>query len=200
MTATVAPASGSTAPTTGSVDFQDGTSDLGTITTQTVSDGNTVFTLTTTTTQLQVIQANGGLHTVTATYSPGSGPSGSAGTLAGGLLVTPASLTITAASNTKTYDSTVTAAATPTVSGLLGSDTVTGLAEMYADRNAGSTKMLSVSGYTVNDGDGGGNYAVTTVANTTGVINKAGSRSPRQRARRRTIRRPPLVRRRRFRA
>src|SRR5262249_37188659 len=41
--------------------------------------------------------------------------------------ITPAPLTITATTNTKTYDGTAGAGATPTVAGLLGSDTVTGL-------------------------------------------------------------------------
>ncbi len=88
-------------------------------------------------------------------------------------LITKAALTITATTNTKTYDSTTTAAATPTVSGLIGSDTASGLTEVYSNNNAGTGKTLSVSAYTINDGNGGNNYAVTTVTNTTGVINKA---------------------------
>src|SRR5581483_7079097 len=86
----------------------------------------------------------------------------------------PKALTITATTNTKTYDGTTNAAAVPTVSGLVGSDTVTGLAETYDNKNAGTGKTLTVSpGYTVNDGNSGNNYTVTTVTNTTGVINKA---------------------------
>jgi hypothetical protein len=50
---------------------------------------------------------------------------------------------------------------------------VTGLAESYDTPNAGSGKTLSVSPYTVNDGNGGGNYTVSTVVNATGVINRA---------------------------
>lgn len=88
-------------------------------------------------------------------------------------VINKAGLTITAVSSTKTYDSTTTASAAPTVSGLQGGDTVTGLAELYADRNAGSGKTLSVSAYLVNDGNTGGNYSITTVTSTTGVINKA---------------------------
>ncbi|MEO5933986.1 MAG: autotransporter-associated beta strand repeat-containing protein, partial [Duganella sp.] len=88
--------------------------------------------------------------------------------------ITPAALTLTAATNTKTYDATTGAAAGPTVGGLQGADTVTGLSESYADKNAGSGKILSVNaGYVVNDGNGGNNYTVSTVNNTTGVINKA---------------------------
>ncbi len=89
-------------------------------------------------------------------------------------VINKAALTITAATNTKTYDGTTTAAATPTVSGLFGTDSVAGLSETYDNRNAGTGKTLSVGNtYTVNDGNTGGNYTVTTVADTTGVINKA---------------------------
>ncbi len=91
----------------------------------------------------------------------------------GALTINPATLTITAVTNTKTYDGGITAAATPTVSGLQGSDTATGLAETYDTRHAGTGKTLSVSTYTVNDGAGGGNYTVSTIADTTGVINQA---------------------------
>jgi hypothetical protein len=87
--------------------------------------------------------------------------------------ITAATLTITAAANTKTYDGTTSASATPTTSGLQGSDTVTGLAESYDTKDAGTGKTLSVSAYTVNDGNNGGNYTVSTVASTAGVINQA---------------------------
>lgn len=52
-------------------------------------------------------------------------------------LINKAALTITATTNTKTYDSTVTAAATPTVAGLIGGDTVQGMTEVYASAQAG---------------------------------------------------------------
>ncbi len=82
-------------------------------------------------------------------------------------------MTITALSNTKTYGSTTSAAATPTVSGLQGSDTVTGLSETYNSKNAGTGKTLSVAaGYSVSDGNSGGNYAVTTASSTAGVITR----------------------------
>jgi filamentous hemagglutinin family protein len=87
--------------------------------------------------------------------------------------ITAAPLTITAVTNTKTYDGNVSAAATPTLVGLVGGDTATGLSEVYTDRNVGTGKTLNVSGYTINDGNGGNNYAVTTVANGAGVIDPA---------------------------
>ena len=60
------------------------------------------------------------------------------------------------------------------MSGLKGSDTVTGRTESYSDKNAGTGKTLIVnSGYVVNDGNGGNNYSVMLVNNATGVINPA---------------------------
>ena len=87
-------------------------------------------------------------------------------------VISQASLTITAVANTKIYDGSTSAAATPTTSGLQGSDSVSGLVETYDTKNAGTGKTLSVSAYTVNDGNSGANYTVSTVANTAGVINK----------------------------
>src|SRR5213078_2464637 len=85
-------------------------------------------------------------------------------------VISAKALTITAQTNSKTYDSTTSAAAVPVVVGLVGSDTVTGKAETYDTANAGVGKTLSVSAYTVNDGNSGANYTVTTVADTTGVF------------------------------
>ena len=97
--------------------------------------------------------------------------------------ITPAALTITATTNTKTYDSTTSAAAIPTTSvvcdgttvtgpqTLCGSDTITNPAETYGSPNAGSGLTLSVSpGYTITDGNSGNNYTVTLLTNSSGVI------------------------------
>src|SRR5207302_8005222 len=83
-------------------------------------------------------------------------------------------LTITAQTNSETYDSTTSAAVVPVVVGLVGSDTVTGKAETYDTANVGAGKTLSVSAYTVNDGNSGNNYTVTTVADV--KIGRASSR------------------------
>ena len=88
-------------------------------------------------------------------------------------VINKASLTITAFTTTKTYDASTTAALSPSVSGLSGGDTVTGLAEAYSNANVGTGKTLNISAYTVNDGNGGNNYTVTTVSNTTGEIDIA---------------------------
>jgi hypothetical protein len=75
--------------------------------------------------------------------------------------ISRAALTLAAVTASKTYDASTTASGTPTVSGLIGSDTVTGLSQVYDSRNAGS-RTLTVSGYAVNDGNSGGNYVVST--------------------------------------
>ncbi|MDD1652588.1 MAG: YDG domain-containing protein, partial [Methanomicrobiales archaeon] len=84
-----------------------------------------------------------------------------------------AALTITAVTNTKTYNGDTSAAGVPTVVGLQDGDTVTGLSETYDTPNAGTGKTLSVATFIVNDGNGGNNYSVTLFDDTTGVINEA---------------------------
>jgi hypothetical protein len=84
--------------------------------------------------------------------------------------ITPHVLAITAVANKKIYDGTVKAKAIPVVSGLVGTDTVTGLAETYNSPIIGKSKTMSVSSYTINDGNGGLNYHVTVVANPNGAI------------------------------
>src|SRR5258708_30623 len=79
--------------------------------------------------------------------------------------ITKRGLDISAVSDSKTYDGTTSSTATPTVGAnqLQGTDTVTGLSQAFASRHvlgvAGST--LTVTGYTVNDGNGGADYTVS---------------------------------------
>ncbi len=79
--------------------------------------------------------------------------------------ITPAALTISATSQTKVYDGTTTSTAAPTYSGLItvGGDTITGLSQAFASKNVLGTNgsTLAVTGYTINDGDGGKDYTVT---------------------------------------
>src|SRR5207253_8825059 len=64
-----------------------------------------------------------------------------------------ATLNIYAASDSRGYDGTTASAAAPTVSGTVyAPDSVTGLAQVFDSRNAGA-RTLSVSAYTVNDGN-----------------------------------------------
>ena len=89
-------------------------------------------------------------------------------------IIIPAQLTITARTSTKTFDgtTTVTDGATPSITGLVGTDTVTGLSESFASLNAGSEAIQVNSGYVVNDSNGGNNYVVT-VNPGAGLINQA---------------------------
>jgi hypothetical protein len=71
-----------------------------------------------------------------------------------------ADLDISAVTDSKPYDGNRDSSATPSVSGLQGTDTVTGRQQKFQSKNVlgpnGST--LEVTAYTVNDGNGGGNY------------------------------------------
>jgi hypothetical protein len=85
-------------------------------------------------------------------------------------VITPRPLTVTAAANTKIYDGTISAAATPAITtGVLqGSDTAA-FTETYDTKNAGTGKTLTPSG-TASDGNSGNNYSYTFVNSFTGVI------------------------------
>src|SRR5207249_1723702 len=69
--------------------------------------------------------------------------------------ITARAITVTAATNSKGYDATTSAAATPTVTSgtLVGSDTGS-FSETYDTANVGTGKTLSVSAYAINDGNG----------------------------------------------
>ncbi|MBK7000930.1 MAG: filamentous hemagglutinin N-terminal domain-containing protein [Rhodoferax sp.] len=89
-------------------------------------------------------------------------------------IITPAPLAITATANTKTYDGTTSSSSLPTSTGLVSGDTITGLGQTYDNRNAGTGKTLIVStGYTINDGNAGNNYTVTTANSSVGIITSA---------------------------
>lgn len=79
-------------------------------------------------------------------------------------------ITVKAAPDSKIYDGTTSSTATPTITAgnLQGTDTI-GLAQSFADKNAGTAKTLTPTGM-VNDGNGGNNYSVTFVDDNTGVI------------------------------
>ena len=86
-----------------------------------------------------------------------------------------AALTVSTADVRKTYDGTTTAdgSAVVVAGQLFGSDSLNGGSFAFADKNAGSDKTVSVSDVIVDDGNDGGNYAVTYVENTSSIIDKA---------------------------
>jgi hypothetical protein len=75
--------------------------------------------------------------------------------------IAPAPLSIAAVTDSKIYDGNSGSAATPSVSGLQGDDTVTGKVQAFDSPNAGP-RTLSVTAYTVNDDNSGLDYTVST--------------------------------------
>ncbi len=95
----------------------------------------------------------------------------------GSLTIDRANISLTANDITKTYDGSLSASGTAAVasgSQLFGSDTLSGGTFAFTNANAGTgNKTVNVSGVTVSDGNGGNNYNVSYVANTTSTINPA---------------------------
>ena len=85
-------------------------------------------------------------------------------------VITARAITVTAAAATKAYDGTTASTVTPTVGvpGIAAGDTA-GFIQTYDTPFVGTGKTLTPSGM-VNDGNGGSNYAVTSVASNNGVI------------------------------
>jgi filamentous hemagglutinin family protein len=82
--------------------------------------------------------------------------------------ITPEAITVTATANSKVYDGTTAASATPTVTSGTLYDTAT-LSETYAGKDVGSTIALTPTATIANAGD----YAVTYVSSNLGVITPA---------------------------
>ncbi len=80
-------------------------------------------------------------------------------------------ITVTAATDTKTYDGTTTSVGVPTITAgsLAAGDTTTTFTQAFDSRNAGPRDLIP-SGI-VNDGNGGDNYSYTFVA-APGTINQ----------------------------
>jgi len=78
-------------------------------------------------------------------------------------------ITVTAVTDSKVYDGNTSSAGIPTVSPAVATGDTANFVETYANKNVGTGKTLAPSG-SVNDGNGGANYALTFANNTTGVI------------------------------
>ena len=89
-------------------------------------------------------------------------------------IITPAPLTLTAVTDTKTYDGGVSSTGTPTNSPLIGGDSISNKTQSFASKNVLGTggSTLLVTGYTIDDGNDGANYTVTLVS-APGTINPA---------------------------
>ena len=87
-------------------------------------------------------------------------------------VITARAITVTATTDTKTYDGTTSSAAIPTITAgtLAGTDTGA-FTQTFDTANVGTGKTLTPAG-SVTDGNGGANYAITFVNDTTGVISQ----------------------------
>ncbi|QKJ31112.1 gliding motility-associated C-terminal domain-containing protein [Mucilaginibacter mali] len=86
-------------------------------------------------------------------------------------VITVATATVTAQTDTKIYDKTNTSSVSPVVTGLASGDVVgTAPTQTYNNVNAGTGKTITASGLVINDGNSGNNYTVNYVTNATGVI------------------------------
>ncbi|MFN8412937.1 MAG: sortase [Anaerolineales bacterium] len=84
--------------------------------------------------------------------------------------ITTRAITVTAQTNSKAYDGNTSSAAVPSITtGTLALGDTANFTQTYDTQNVGTSKTLTPSG-AVTDGNGGGNYLVTFVNNTTGVI------------------------------
>jgi hypothetical protein len=163
FTVTVSSAAGGSVPNGETVTLIDASNGNALLATATLSAGSARITLP---------RLNAGAHTIFAYYG---GDNNNAAGQSGAVtqVVNKKALYIRAITNTKVYDGNTNAAPVPVVTGLMGSDTVTGLTETFDTPHAGTGKTLSVATYTVSDGNFGNNYAVTTVTNVTGEIDPA---------------------------
>jgi hypothetical protein len=87
--------------------------------------------------------------------------------------ISQANLTLSTSNVSKTYDGSLIAAGTATVTSgtLFGSDAISGGTFAFIDKNVGSgNKTVTASGITVTDGNSGGNYNVSYADNTASTI------------------------------
>ncbi|MBA3023125.1 MAG: filamentous hemagglutinin N-terminal domain-containing protein [Gammaproteobacteria bacterium] len=128
-----------------------------------------------------VSSANVGSYAITpsnAVFTVGSAANYSISYVNGTLTVTPRSITLTAPSLTRAYNGTTTYTATAaqlaTFTGsLVAGDVVNDVDMRYADKNAGTNKVVTFNSVAINDGNGGANYNVTLVGNSSGTITPA---------------------------
>ena len=86
-----------------------------------------------------------------------------------------AALTLSSNTVTKTYDGNLSALGTAVVTSgsVMAGDRLSGGSFVFADKNAGSNKTVTINNVTVGDGTHNNNYAVSYADNNTSTINKA---------------------------
>jgi hypothetical protein len=161
---TTAAISGLTLGQSGAIDGD--TVNLTALTSATYDNKNVGVNKTVTSNTISVTSASNGAKPVYGYQVSGSAASGNVGT------ITQRAITVTAATDTKTYDGNTSSVGAPTVtSGSIVAGDTGSFSQAFDNRNAGTGKTLTATG-SVNDGNSGNNYAVTFVADNTGVINQ----------------------------
>ena len=89
--------------------------------------------------------------------------------LIGNITVRP--ITVTAVTNTKTYNGTTGSSGVPTYSLQSGDTTTTLPSQSFDTKDIGVNKTLTPSGLVINDGNGGNNYSISYAPVITGTIN-----------------------------
>jgi hypothetical protein len=115
------------------------------------------------------VMGAGGSSLVVTAYSVNDGNAGSnyaVITKAASGTISQAPLHLSAVTDSRQYNGTTSSNGTPTVTpgDLQGSDSVAGLVQAFQSRNVlgVNASVLQVTGYVVHDGNGGGNYSVST--------------------------------------
>ncbi|MBX3656424.1 MAG: hypothetical protein KF686_19790 [Ramlibacter sp.] len=154
------------------------TNSAGLVNVSSLGSGDTVTGLAQSFTSKNVLGANASTLQVNPGYTINDGNGGAnysvtVNTTPG--TITPASLTVSTSSVNRVYDGTTNAAGSTIVTAgtLFGADTLSGGSFAFVSKNVGSNVTVNVSGVTVNDGNGGANYALTQASNTTSNITAA---------------------------
>ncbi|NTU68763.1 MAG: hypothetical protein HGB02_07785, partial [Chlorobiaceae bacterium] len=167
-TANITPATLTLTAVSDTKSYDGGTSSIGVVSYSGLQSGDTLNGLTQSYQSKNVLGTNGSTLLVNSGYSLSDGNNGGNYTVvrqtAQGT-INRATLTLTAASDTKTYDAGTGSSGVVSYSGLQSGDTLTGLTQSYQTRHVlgtnGSTLLVN-GGYSLSDGNNGGNYTVVT--------------------------------------
>jgi hypothetical protein len=108
---------------------------------------------------------NAGTYAITASGVTSTNPQYSVAYVNGNLTIAKAPLTLSAAADTKVYDGNTSSTGTVNISGLKGTDTLTGLTQSFDSKNVlgGDASSLKLNtGYIIQDGNSGANYTVVS--------------------------------------
>ena len=87
--------------------------------------------------------------------------------------ITAAPLTVTAQTDTRSYNGVTSSSVAPVITGTVYDSVTTAATQTFDTKNVGTGKTLTASGLVINDGNSGSNYNISYVTNTTGVITQA---------------------------